>query len=75
MAFHVDGGSAGLRAQRGLDVPGGDHLLRPREPAPDDASAPERDAGDQVLIQRQTGQPAGVAGQHLGRHHDVARFQ
>jgi len=50
MAFHVDGGSPRLRVQRGLDVPGRDHLLRPRKRAPDDASAAKRDAGDQVLV-------------------------
>ena len=75
MALHVDGGRPRLRAQRGLARPGGDHLLHPRKTAPDHTPASQRDAGDQFFIQRQTGQPAGVAGQDLGRHHDVAGFQ
>ena len=75
MAFHVDRGSARLRAQRGLAGPGGDHLLDAGQTAPDHAPAPQRDAGDQFLVQRETGQPAGIAGQDLGRHHDVAGFQ
>ena len=39
MAFHVDRGSPRLRVQRGLDVPGHDHLLRARQTPPDDAPA------------------------------------
>ncbi len=61
--------------KRRLDVPGRDHLLGPRKTAPDDAPAAERDAGDQFVVQRQAGQPAGVARHDLGRHHDVAGFQ
>ncbi len=36
---------------------------------------PSANAGDQIFVQGRPGQPAGVAGQHLGRHHDVAGFQ
>ena len=63
------------RPQRGLSGPGRDHLLDARQAAPDHAAAPQRDAGDQFLVERQTGQPAGIAGQDLGRDHDVAGFQ
>ena len=74
MALHVDGGgpvsdhSAALR-------PGGDHLLDTGQTTPDDAPAAERHAGDQIVVQGKTGQPAGIAGQDFGRHHDVARFK
>jgi len=37
--------------------------------------ADECDAGDEVFIQGQTSEPAGVARHHLGRHHDVAGLQ
>ena len=75
MAFHIDRGRAGLRVQRGLAGRRCDHLFHAGQTAPDHAPAPQRDAGDQIFIQRQTGQPAGVAGQHLGRHHHVAGLQ
>ena len=72
MAFHIDGSSTCLQAQRGLASPGGDHLLDPRETAPDHAAASQRDAGNQLVAQRQAGQPARVSGQDLGRHHHIA---
>ena len=59
MAFHVDGGGAGLRPQRRLAGARGDHLLDAGQTAPDDASgAASADACDQIFVQRQTGQPA-----------------
>jgi len=72
MALHIDGSRARLQPQRGLYGPRGDHLFHARETTPDDAPAPQRDVGDHFFVQRQTGKPAGVTGQHLGRHHDVA---
>ena len=75
MALHVDRCGPGLRPQRGLSGPGRDHLLDARQATPDDAAAPQRDIGDQLFVQRQTGQPAGVAGHDLGRDHDIAGFQ
>ena len=72
MALHVDGRSARLRPQGGLFGPGRDHLLDAREATPDDAPAPQGDVGDQFLVQRQAGQPAGVAVHDLGRDHDIA---
>src|ERR1700683_1219028 len=75
MAFHVDRRGPGLGAQRGLSGPGDDHLFHAGKAAPDHAPASQRDAGDQFLIQRETGQPAGVAGHDFGRHHDVAGLQ
>ena len=75
MAFHIDGRSPRFRAQRGLAVLGRDHLLDARKAAPDHAAAPQGHAGDHFLVQRETRQPAGVAGHNFGRHHDIAGFQ
>jgi hypothetical protein len=75
MAFHIDRGGAGLRAQRGFSGPGRHHLLDTGKAAPDHPAAPQRHTGDPFFIERETRQPAGVAGQNLGRHYDIARFQ
>jgi len=75
MALHVDGRGPCLRPQGGLFGPGCDHLLDACQATPDDAPAPQGDVGDQLFVQRQTGQPAGVAVHDLGRDHDIARFQ
>ena len=40
---------------------GGDHLFNACKAAPDHPSAPQRHAGDQFFIERQTSQPAGIA--------------
>ena len=75
MALHVDRGRARLRMQRGLAGRGRDHLFDAGKTAANHAPAPQRGAGDHFLVQRKTGQPARIAGQNLGRHHDVARLQ
>ena len=72
MAFHIDGGSPRLRPQRGLSGAGADHLLDAGKATPDHAAASQCHAGDQFVVEGQTGQPAGIAGQHFGRDHDVA---
>ena len=75
MAFHVDRGRPGLGMQRGLAGGRRDHLFDAGKAAADHAPALQRGAGDHFLVQRQTGQKAGIAGQNLGRHHHVARLQ
>ena len=40
VAFHIDGGSAGLQMQRLLEVTGGNHLFGACQASPDDAPAP-----------------------------------
>ena len=62
MAFHVDGGGARLRMQRGLAGPGGNHLLDAGQSASDDPAALQRGAGDHLLVQRGRGQKPRVAG-------------
>src|ERR1700722_7429464 len=47
----------------------------PPPPPPHPPPASQRDAGDHFFVQRETCEPAGIAGQNLGRHHDVAGFQ
>jgi hypothetical protein len=75
MALHIDGRRPCLGTQRGFSRLGDDYLLDARKAAPDDPSASHGDTGNQFFIERQTGQPAGIAGQHFGRHHDVAGSQ
>ncbi len=77
MAFHVDGGSPRLQAQRGLTGLRHHHVLDARKPSPDDATASQAQGyiRDEILVQRETGQEAGIARHDLGRDHNVARFQ
>ena len=75
MAFHVDRGGPRVRPQRGLAGPGGNHLLDAGQSTLDDPAALQRGAGDHLLVQRGCGQKPRVAGQHLGRNHDIAGLQ
>ena len=43
--------------------------------APDHAPASQGGAGDDFLVERKTGQKAGVAGKDLGRHDHIAGLQ
>ena len=61
--------------QRGLAGGRRNHLFHAGQAAADHAPATQRRAGDQFLVQRQACQKTGIAGQNLGRHHHVARFQ
>src|SRR5476651_861954 len=75
MAFHVDGDSASLQVQRGLAGLSRDYFFNSGKPALDHPPPSKTGAGDQFLAQREASQPARIAGQDLGRHHDIARFQ
>ncbi len=75
MALHIDGRRPGFRAQRRLAGASGDHLLDAGEATPDHPPAAERDARDPFLVQSEPGQPAGIAGQHLGGDDDIARSE
>ena len=74
MAFHIDRGCPRLRMQRGLAGPGGNHLLDAGQIAPLTIAA-GASARRWRSSPRSAPMPARqprVAGQHLGRHHDVA---
>ncbi len=82
MALHVHRSRPGLGVQRRLAGAGGDHpLYACQRPAHHAAAAPGHAAAlqggtcDHILVQRHVGQEAGVAGHHLGGHHDVAGLQ
>ena len=75
MAFHIDCCRARLRMQRGLAGGCRNYLFHAGQAAADHAPATQRGTGDHFLVQRQTGQKTGIAGQNLGRHHHIARLQ
>ena len=58
-----------------IDIAVLDYLLGAGKSSFDHALTPECNPGNLVFGKRQARQPSGIAGQHFGGDHDIARFQ